>query len=131
MCPKCKKNTLWPVDGYSRSSGLDRSNGNAAPTFISGLSCSNCGVWREGADAAAVTLLHPPSRPLERSGRMDTKAIVDSFYESIESQRKAKATYETIARLLTQSGHKCNDKTLQKFFLLEKTKRCCDESPTQ
>lgn len=69
----------------------------------------------------------PPERPQPRLNRMVTQVIAIDFYDSIARQRAAKVTFETIARLLTQAGHRCNDRTLQKFFLLEKAKRCADE----
>ena len=75
----------------------------------------------------SVAVADTEPRSLERSGRMDTQTIVLEFYDSIARQRKAKTTFEIIARLLTQSGHKCNDKTLQKFFLREQSRRRGDE----
>jgi hypothetical protein len=55
-----------------------------------------------------------------------TIAIVLRFYGCIALCRAVSVTFEAIARQLTQAGHKCCDRTLQKYFLLEQGKRRSD-----
>jgi hypothetical protein len=111
---------MWAERGFSQGSSLDRDSGPADPQAYAGLSCWNCGEWRS---RAAHTRIQMVGRELERLDKFHTQRLVAEFYDLIADQRRKKVAFETIARQLTQAGHRCNDKTLQKYFLLERIKR--------
>ncbi len=129
-CPKCQAR-LQPVQMFSGSSGLLRQNGGSASTEVNGVSCWRCGYWR---DAEIVPVMgsvplksDEPKRVFDPVEKTATHFIVMKFYESIVVQRNAGASWYAVAQLLTQAGHRCQEKTLQKHFLMEQGKRCGDE----
>lgn len=113
---------MSPGRKCTKCGGLNRIDGDD-------LVCLNCGHRVYGGDLqekpAVVTVDVP--RAGDRVAVNATQNIAVRFFDSIASQRKAGASFETIARLLTLAGHRCGDKTLQKYFLLEQAKRCGDE----
>lgn len=133
-CPKCGAK-LRAEQTFSQPSGLTRQGGGGGVALISGVSCWCCGYWRD-AEIEPVMAGVPmggvePGRDRDRAGRMTTQQIVAEFYDSIRVQRSAGASWDCVAKLLTQSGNRVNEKTLQKYFLLEQGKRCGDEKAAE
>ncbi|MEI7815570.1 MAG: hypothetical protein WCI45_00135 [Desulfuromonadales bacterium] len=99
--------------------------------MISGVTCWKCGFWRD-ADIVPVVCGVPPrvdvsKRDYDPAEKTAVYHIVVKFFDSIAAQRGKGISWYTVAKLLTQSGHRCQEKTLQKYFLLEQGKRCGDE----
>lgn len=126
-CPKCGTR-LREERTFSGSSGLLRQSGGSATNMISGFTCWKCGYWRD-ADVVPVMMAVPtksdePRREWDPVEKTATHFIVVKFYDSIVKQREAGVSWYTVAQLLTQSGFRVQEKTLQKHFLLEQSKRC-------
>lgn len=129
-CPKCGTR-LREEHTFSGSSGLLRQSGGSATNMVSGFTCWKCGYWRD-ADVVPVVCGVPPKAgeprreydPVEKTA---TYHIVVKFFDSITTQRQKGVSWYAVAKLLTQAGHRCQEKTLQKHFLLEQGKRCGDE----
>jgi hypothetical protein len=121
ICPKCGKD-MYQETCISRPSQLTRQDCSGA-NVVDGYTCWNCRTWRENPDAEAAVLFRPEMLDNGRTSGTSTQSIVVQFFDVITQQRSAKKTFETIARLLTHEGHRCCDKTLQKYFLLEQRRR--------
>lgn len=126
ICPHCKANTAREVHVMPRQDSLSRQNGGSGGGYISGISCL-CGYWRD-IDVPAVCEVPPrvvvSGRGYDPAAKLAIYHIVVKFYDSITEQRKAGVSWYTVAQLLNQAGHKCQEKTLQKYFLIEHDKRC-------
>lgn len=130
ICPKCTQNTARLVHEIGRSDSLARQDGVSGAAYISGISCL-CGYWID-ADVVPVMSVVPatpaePKREYSTAEKTSVFYIVVKFFDSIADQREKGISWLVIARLLTQAGHRCQEKTLQKHFLLEQGKRCGDE----
>ena len=112
-----------PVRHCVKCSGLNYRDGDD-------LVCRNCGC-RVNADIDAVMQYQPvKANSVEfkwhAAQKVATYYIVVKFFDSIAAQRKSGASWYAIAKLLSQSGNRVQEKTLQKHFELEQGKRCDD-----
>lgn len=127
-CPRCGT-ALREEHTFSGSSGLLRQSGESVTNMVSGFTCWNCGFWRD-ADVVPVMNSIPltADEPKRDYGveKTATYHIVVKFFDSITAQREKGVSWYAVAKLLTQAGHRCQEKTLQKHFLLEQGKRCGD-----
>lgn len=125
ICPKCHANTAREVHIIGQADSLTRQDGISSAGYITGISCL-CGYWR---DVEVVPTMERPDitkQPYNPAGKTVTFPVVMRFYDSIAQQRKEGVSWYSIARLLCQAGHSCQEKTLQKYFMLEHDKRCGD-----
>ena len=134
ICPKCKAK-LRSEQMLSGQSGLLRQNGTGAVTLISGVTCWRCGYWRDDEVIPAMLRKIAPepgeTRPkIDCTERTATYHAVGKFFKNIAAQRASGASWYTVAQMLAQAGYRCQEKTLQKYFLLEQRKRCGDEETT-
>jgi len=73
--------------------------------------------------------------PAERGpGRSPTEnkvlahSLVIRYYDSIIQPRKFGASWDTVAHLLRQAGHRVSQNTIHKYFLIEQDRRCEHET---
>lgn len=123
-CPKCGAR-LREETSYSGHSGLMRQDGGSAPTVVSGLSCWRCGFWRDAVVVPVIAGVPPQDKAATYNPAVKVAAhhIAVKFYDSIVRQRAAGVSWFIIASLLTKAGHRVQEKSLQKHFLLEQEKR--------
>lgn len=129
-CPKCSTR-LRAEQSFFGSSGLLRQVGGVGTNVISGFSCWKCGYWRDAEIVPVVCgvpqLATAPKREYDPVEKTAIHYIVTNFFDSIKAQRESGASWYAIAKLLSQAGQRCQEKTLQKYFLAEHSKRCSHE----
>ncbi|CAB4211747.1 hypothetical protein UFOVP1419_16 [uncultured Caudovirales phage] len=125
ICPKCGASgpSMVPVSGLSQPSQLVRQDVTGG-TAINGFSCRICGKWLEQEIDPVRGMPMAESRPRYDPG-VKTQAfyIAERFFESIVMLRERGASWFAVARLLTKIGHRCQERTLQKYFLKEQSRR--------
>lgn len=121
-CPKCAKR-MDVYCGVSQASQLTRQD-EASASMVYGYRCWNCGKWvdveMEPVRGMPVEEIRPRYNPGIKSQAF---FVVERFFESIALQRESGASWYCVAKLLAQAGQLCQEKTLQKYFLLEKNRR--------
>lgn len=132
-CPKCGKK-LQTVQTLSGGSGLLRQDGGGRAVMISGVSCWNCGYWKDDVIAPAMSVADikaaEPKQAWSPVEKTSTHYIVVKFFDSIAVQRASGVSWNTVVRLLVQGGNRCTEKTLQKHFEHEQAKRCGNDGTT-
>lgn len=126
-CPKCRKK-MESYCGFSAPSQLARMDGSAAAAMVHGFKCWNCGKWFD-AEVVPMQLPEEEAKPqYNPEVRVQAFYVVERFFDSIAMQRSRGASWYCVAKLMNQAGFKCQEKTLQKYFLLEQERRCRDEA---
>jgi hypothetical protein len=126
ICPKCGKK-MQLIKEFSAPSSLCRQDGSGCHEWCEFYRCWNCSTRRyvnqEPVMAIDVKALEITKRRYNPAVKTAAHHIVVKFYKSISDQRQGGASWYAIAHLLSQAGHRCQEKTLQKHFLLEHDKR--------
>lgn len=130
ICPKCGKR-MCGFDGVSQVSQLSRQD-SACGHEVHGSRCWNCGKWIDAERVPVCPMPGPtpatgPSARYNEPVKSAAFALVERFFESMLAQRQAGASWHTVAKLMAQAGQYCQEKTLQKYFMLEQRRRCGDE----
>lgn len=127
ICPKCQAK-LRNEQTFTAGCAIHRTSGPAHNALITGMTCWSCGYWR---DADVIPTVDYVPEPVKTAGvirydcgvKVAAYHIVIKFYDSIAAQRDAGTSWYAIARLLTQSGNRVLEKTLQKYFVREQLRR--------
>ncbi|MFZ4856166.1 MAG: hypothetical protein ACOYL3_07190 [Desulfuromonadaceae bacterium] len=131
ICPKCGKRMCGFV-GTSQVSQLSRQD-SVCVSAVRGFNCWNCGTWVDDCIEPLIPMPElerkeavVPGPRYNEAVKSPAFALVERFFESMLAQRQAGASWHTVAKLMAQAGQYCQEKTLQKYFLLEQRRRCED-----
>jgi hypothetical protein len=115
---------MFEFEGVSQPSQLERQDATDA-RVVHGYRCWNCGEWRD-VEVVPVRPMPPADTvkpPYVAPFKSQAYLVVERFFDSIAGLRRDGSSWYTVARLMAQAGYKCQEKTLQKYFLMEQHRR--------